>query len=262
MAQHPGKGYRDSTLPPMTFMNDEDRQELARLKVRKLHLEADLNLFSMQLGRLEERISKREAGAAISPAAGERPSLRVQLPQPTVDPETRVPTGRLIPTPPPLPSAIEPPLLAPAVETSVLAPEAADPVQQPEKVSYPTAIRVQAPESASSTAGTFFERAVPPPAKAPEEVRSLEMRVGTYWLVRIGVVMVLTGLVFFGNLAYQNYISKLGPGGKVSLLYLASLALLGAGWWWQRKAAKESLRNYAQVLFAVKTGGATPVWVM
>jgi hypothetical protein len=76
------------------------------------------------------------------------------------------------------------------------------------------------------------------------------MRLGTFWLVRIGVVMVLTGLVFFGNLAYQNYISRLGPGGKVSLLYLASAGLLVAGWWWQRKAVKDTLRNYAQVLFA------------
>src|ERR1039458_5817590 len=31
---------------------------------------------------------------------------------------------------------------------------------------------------------------------------SFEMRLGTYWLVRIGIVMVLTALVFFGNLAY------------------------------------------------------------
>jgi uncharacterized membrane protein len=76
------------------------------------------------------------------------------------------------------------------------------------------------------------------------------MRLGTYWLVRIGVVMVLTGLVFFGNLAYQNYISRLGPGGKVFLLYLASALLLVAGWWWQRRVAKETLKNYAQVLFA------------
>ena len=91
-----------------------------------------------------------------------------------------------------------------------------------------------------------------PPAKG-----SFEMRLGTYWLVRIGIVMVLTALVFFGNLAYHNFISKLGPGGKVSLLYLASGALLVAGGWWQRKAAKESLKNYAQVLFA---GGLAAVY--
>ena len=83
------------------------------------------------------------------------------------------------------------------------------------------------------------------------------MRLGTYWLVRIGIVMVLTALVFFGNLAYHDFISKLGPGGKVALLYVASAALLVAGGWWQRKAAKESLKNYAQVLFA---GGLAAVY--
>jgi hypothetical protein len=79
------------------------------------------------------------------------------------------------------------------------------------------------------------------------------MRLGTYWFVRIGAVLVLTGLVFFGNLAYQ----KLGAPGKVGLLYLASGLLLGAGAWWQRKAAKETLQNYAQVLFA---GGLAAVY--
>src|SRR5690349_11431552 len=69
--------------------------------------------------------------------------------------------------------------------------------------------------------------------------------------------MVLTALVFFGNLAYHNFISKLHEGGKVTLLYIASGILLGAGTWWQRKAATESLKNYAQVLFA---GGLAAVY--
>ena len=92
----------------------------------------------------------------------------------------------------------------------------------------------------------------PPPPKA-----SFEMRLGTYWLVRIGIVMLLTGLVFFGGYAYENYIGRLGPTGKVSLLYAASAILLGLGAWWQRQAAKESLKNYAQVLFA---GGLAAVY--
>ncbi len=87
----------------------------------------------------------------------------------------------------------------------------------------------------------------PPPAA------SFEMRLGTFWFVRIGAVLVLTGLVFFGNLAFQ----QLGPAGKTGLLYLASGMLLGAGVWWQRKEAKESLQNYAQVLFA---GGLAAVY--
>jgi hypothetical protein len=41
------------------------------------------------------------------------------------------------------------------------------------------------------------------------------------------------------------------------LLYAASAVLLGFGAWWQRKTAKESLKNYAQVLFA---GGLAAVY--
>ena len=97
-----------------------------------------------------------------------------------------------------------------------------------------------------------------PTASRPvTEKGSFEMRLGTYWLVRVGIVMLLTGLVFFGNYAYQNFIVQLGPGGKVGLLYFASALLLGAGAWWQRGAVKESLRNYAQVLFA---GGLAAVY--
>jgi uncharacterized membrane protein len=96
--------------------------------------------------------------------------------------------------------------------------------------------------------------AVPP---SPPPKASFEMRLGTYWLVRIGIVMLLTGLVFFGSYAYQNFIGLLGPAGKVSLLYAASAVLLGLGAWWQRKAAKASLKNYAQVLFA---GGLAAVY--
>jgi hypothetical protein len=81
------------------------------------------------------------------------------------------------------------------------------------------------------------------------------MKLGTVWFVRIGIVMLLTALVFFGNYAYQNFISKLGAGGKLLLMYLGSGLLLGLGAWLERK--QESLRNYAQVLFA---GGLAAVY--
>ena len=97
---------------------------------------------------------------------------------------------------------------------------------------------------------------MPPPA-APAVGPSLEMRLGTYWFARIGVVMLLTALVFFGNYAYQNFIGRLGPAGKISLMYLGSALLLAAGAWWQRRTARESLKNYAQVLFA---GGLAAVY--
>src|SRR6266571_2543084 len=89
----------------------------------------------------------------------------------------------------------------------------------------------------------------------PGRESSFEMRLGTVWLVRIGIVMVLTALVFFGNYAYQNVIIKLGAPGKVVLMFLGSFALLGLGAWLPRK--REALKNYAQVLFA---GGLAAVY--
>src|SRR5581483_5634639 len=93
------------------------------------------------------------------------------------------------------------------------------------------------------------------PAPGRARNSSFEMRLGTYWLVRIGIVMLLTGLVFFGSYAYQNFVGRLGPVGKVILLYLASGGLLGTGAWLQRKQA--SLKNYSQVLLA---GGLAAVY--
>ena len=82
----------------------------------------------------------------------------------------------------------------------------------------------------------------------PESAESLEIQFGRVWLVRIGIVILLTGLIFLGNLAYQHIIPRLGPGGKLTLIGLAGGALLATGLRLERRG--ESLRNYARVLFA------------
>lgn len=76
----------------------------------------------------------------------------------------------------------------------------------------------------------------------------MEMMVGRFWLVRIGIVTLLTGFVFLGNYAYKSWIATLGPGGKLTLLTLAAALLGGAAVYLYRK--QESLRNYARVLGA------------
>ena len=142
-------------------------------------------------------------------------------------------------------------ILCPHCGESTVLSTAGGPIPVPPPVAK-AALAASGPSASSRPA---WDRGMGKPGPAEQE--SFEMRLGTYWLVRIGIVIILTALVFFGNLAYQNIISKLGPGGKVSLLYLASAALLAAGGWWQRKAAKESLKNYAHVLFA---GGLAAVY--
>jgi uncharacterized membrane protein len=130
------------------------------------------------------------------------------------------------------PPIISPPIIPPLFQKPP-APEL-EPVLEAAKVSNPPATEVPSPEK-----------------------NSFEMRLGTYWLVRVGIVMLLTGLAFFANYAYHHVVPKLGPVGKISLLYLASGSMLGAGAWWQRRSVGEALKNYAQVLFA---GGLAAVY--
>ena len=79
------------------------------------------------------------------------------------------------------------------------------------------------------------------------DAQSIEMKLGTYWFVRIGVMLLLTGL---GVLAYynKNFFFELTPQAKVSVFYLLSAAMGGVGFWLQRN--KENLKNYGQVLLA------------
>jgi uncharacterized membrane protein len=89
----------------------------------------------------------------------------------------------------------------------------------------------------------------------PSNDEPLELRVGTFWMARIGIVILITGLVFLGNYAYHRIVPLLGPWSKLSLLMLAGLGLGGTGYWMER--GKESLRTFGRVLFA---GGAATIY--
>jgi uncharacterized membrane protein len=84
---------------------------------------------------------------------------------------------------------------------------------------------------------------------------SLEVQLGTVWLVRIGIVVLLTGLVFLGNYAWQNVIARIGPLGKVICLYTIGAGLTAAGAFLGR--GRKDLRNYARVLGA---GGLAAIY--
>ena len=136
-------------------------------------------------------------------------------------------------TPPPLPTAPFVPVLPPAfAKTAEGTVEATAPVAPP-----------------------------PPPAGPPTVPReSLEMQIGTTWLVRVGVVLVLTGLAWMGSHLYHHIVPILGPAAKVVCLYLGAGLLTGAGAWLERSrvaAETDKLRDYARVVFA---GGLAAVY--
>ncbi|EEF58461.1 DUF2339 domain-containing protein [Pedosphaera parvula] len=230
-------------------MTESDRLKLEQLK----HLQASLEL---QVERLRRDLDSFERQLAASPP--------VPPPKPVEPVQPVIPRAEVVP--PPVPTAP----VARLVEIPVIPP----PVIKSFETASKTASTSPAPEpvipsvTANPIATLLESRPRPetghiPPSKpvqpqaAPKgkEKASFEMKLGTFWLVRIGIVMVLTALAFFGTYAYQNFIPRLGPAGKVGLLYLASAALLGTGAWLPRK--QEKLKNYSQVLLA---GGLAAVY--
>lgn len=133
-------------------------------------------------------------------------------------------------TPPPMPVAfekkIEPPVVAPLPqEKSIFEEASVTPKQEPPS---------------------------PPPVAPPLPMDRVEEQLGRVWLVRAGIVTLLTGLVFLGNMTYHAVIAPLGPGGKLALLFLSALLLGGVGWWLGR--AHEGLKYLSRGLLA--GGGA------
>jgi uncharacterized membrane protein len=255
-------------------MNDQTRSEFEKLKRKQSQLEQDLSSLAERLKRFESQLAA-ESKSSFTPNLPSReaaaPAIPVAIP----------------PVIAPLASSD----LPPANSELTAPPEAADesaPSPEPPKfikclcqhcgghLEFAAALvgdTLPCPHCGKITFLAMETRPPmePPPylptpqvnppitsqAPPPLATRSFEMRLGTYWLARVGIVVVLTGIVLAANHGYHKYIDKVGPAGKVSLLYLASGLLLGAGTWWQRKSSKESLKNYAQVLFA---GGLAAVY--
>jgi len=211
-------------------MHEQDRDDIEMLKRRQEAITRQVSILAGEIEALSSRLSR-----ATSPVPEIHPVEATPLPD--ISAEEFIQPGTM-----------------PAVE-QVVAPPAAGPPPLPPVI--PIVVAQVAPLSAES-----IRTEAPPHVAAGRPLESrpretFEMKVGTYWLVRVGIVMLLTGLVFLGTYAYKNFIGKFEAGGKVALLYTASVALLGFGGWLQRKREKEPLRNYGQVLFA---GGLAAVY--
>jgi hypothetical protein len=109
----------------------------------------------------------------------------------------------------------------------------------------PVMTATQPPDVASPVVGRVPPRGgTEPPAEGtglavPRE--SFEVRLGTYWLPRIGVALLLTGMVFFA--AYIT--PRLGVPQKVAVGYLACIVLGVLGMWLEKRTPQ-----FARVLQA------------
>jgi uncharacterized membrane protein len=205
-------------------MNDQTRYEIRLVR-------RDLDCQRKQLSALGDRLGILENAVIDEPeTAVEELARRRREERPSAVPEASSPPPVSRPAvPPPLP--VKKPASIPHLVSK----------SPPKKEALP-------PKGRDSNSSKESESAEEPPS-------SFEVKLGAYWFVRGGIVMLLTGLVFLANFAYENWIAEMGPFGKISGLYLISGALMGVGAWLHRR--QESLENYAQVLFA---GGLAAVY--
>ena len=133
---------------------------------------------------------------------------------------------------------------APASVDSVAPQETSEPIADPIPVLHDMADQPNVPDPVAAQTVETAEAKEPAGAN-----NSFELEVGKVWFVRIGVVLVLTGLVFLAKMGYKNISDHIRPYLNASLLYLISFGMMGAGLFLRERFAV--LKNYSEVL----TGG-------
>jgi hypothetical protein len=132
------------------------------------------------------------------------------------------------------------------------APPAPPPMIAKEPVEEPADWETRAlPSLAAARAKIASQTPAPPPSAAPPlppaSKGSFELRFGRIWLVRLGIALLVTGLVLLGNFAYKNWIRDLPAGVRLAALYFGSFLISGSGIW---LGAKETMRRFGDVLLA------------
>jgi len=105
----------------------------------------------------------------------------------------------------------------------------------------------QAPVAETPTPAPALPATIEPAPLPKQEKGAVELQIGRVWLVRIGVVLLVTGLVLLGNYAYQNWIRDLSAGVRLAALYLSAFGITGTGWWLARG---ERMEKFGEVLIA------------
>ena len=90
----------------------------------------------------------------------------------------------------------------------------------------PEIVSVQKQEEPQSSAPLPAPLSPEPTPKQPEEKTSFELQLGKVWFVRIGVLMVLTGLAYLAHMGYKGLAVEIRPYLNASLLYLISFGMM------------------------------------
>ncbi len=141
----------------------------------------------------------------------------------------------------------ETPRTAPELATEIPEPVSASvlPPPLPQASAFKQAKIVQTPAPVAMEAPAPVEVEIP--STPTQRDASFELDFGKVWFVRIGIVILLTGLVFLGNYAYQNWIRDMSNGVRITALFLCAVAIAETG---RRLAKKENLNRFGEVLLA------------
>jgi hypothetical protein len=150
--------------------------------------------------------------------------FETKLPEPK---PTSPATAAVQPAPPPaLPPKVAPPSAAPQLPTT--------PATPPRPAAPPLAARISTPSFSSPL------RAAAPQATLRERMQrasSLEETLGANWLAKIGVVMLVIGVAYFGI----QELRTMGPAGIAFVSYLVSFVLLIGGIFVERNQSYQLL---------------------
>ncbi|SVD28069.1 uncharacterized protein METZ01_LOCUS380923, partial [marine metagenome] len=212
-------------------------------------------LFS-RINSLENRMQTQEGRTHAhekSPPAGSLPEIPEELKPPVLETGEPVVSKPLHYPTDPAPSAAEP--AAGTVGTPIHLPQLP---QLPEQTPKPQPVKIELPILDSPPIVEPEPEPVPAVETHPQEfpkvdelktADSLEMKLGKVWFVRVGVVMVLTGLVYLAQMGYKGIDEAVRPYVNASLLYLVSFGLMMAGLFLHKRF--KFLENFSEVL----TGG-------
>ncbi|HXH39559.1 MAG TPA: DUF2339 domain-containing protein [Thermoanaerobaculia bacterium] len=178
---------------------------------RRARREARLRTGALEEALQAERAARMEDVARLTEAIG-------QLGQRTA--------------PSPITEEVPPPVVAQAVESVAIAAETPEPILEPE--SEPEYAPPPLPPAATPT----------PPRDWAKTIRSaldLEQMLGTNWLSKLGVGVLVLGIAFF--LAWQ--LKEVGPLGKIVTGVLVSAILLAGGVWGDRHQSYRLLARAA-----------------
>ena len=213
-------------------------------------------LFS-RINSLENRIQTQEgrtfALENLPPGISSLPEIPEELKPPVLETGEPVVNKPLHYPTDPAPPATEP--AAGTVGTPIHLPQLP---QLPEQTPEPQPVKIELPILDSPPVVKPEPEPVPAVETQPQEIPkvdelktadSLEIKLGKVWFVRVGVVMVLTGLVYLAQMGYKGIDEAVRPYVNASLLYLVSFGLMMAGLFLHKRF--EFLKNFSEVL----TGG-------